>query len=162
MGPESSRPAEILLVEDNPDDVFLTREGFRRAHFLVNMHHVEDGEECMAFLRKEGLHAGAPTPDVILLDLNMPKMDGRAVLAEIAKDPELRHLPVVVLTTSSDERDVLAMYDLRCSSYITKPVDFDKFRDVIRGICDYWFTLVVLPPKGPADRPPGPGSGGSS
>ena len=150
--PAPSRTAEILLVEDNEDDVLLTREGFKQAKFLVNMAHVENGEECMAFLRKQGPYRDAPTPDVILLDLNMPRMDGREVLAEIIKDETLRQLPVIVLTTSDAERDVLDMYRLRCSAYMTKPVDFEKFRDVIRGFCEYWFTLVVLPPKPNATR----------
>jgi len=143
----STRPAEILLVEDNEDDVFLTRAGFKRARLAVNMHHVINGEACMAFLRKEGEYADAPTPDLILLDLNMPVMDGRDVLSEIVADRELRTLPVVVLTTSAAERDILDMYELRCSSYIVKPVDFDKFAHVIQEICDYWFTVIVPPPK---------------
>jgi two-component system, chemotaxis family, response regulator Rcp1 len=142
-----SRTAEILLVEDNEDDVILTREGFKHAKFLVNMSHVENGEECMEFLRKQGRYTDAPTPDIILLDLNMPRMDGRAVLKEITRDETLQQLPVVVLTTSDAERDVLDMYRLRCSAYITKPIDFEKFREVVRKICDYWFTLVVLPPN---------------
>jgi CheY-like chemotaxis protein len=139
------RPAEILLVEDNEMDVVLTREGFKRNKLSINMHHVGDGEECMAFLRKQGAYADAPTPDLILLDLNLPVMDGREVLAALVADDELRHLLVVVLTTSDDESDVLDMYKLRCNSYITKPVDFNKFLEVIRGLADYWFTLVVLP-----------------
>jgi two-component system response regulator len=141
------RTAEILLVEDNEADVVLTRESFRRGKLKVNLHHVDNGEECMAFLRKEGQYASAPTPDLILLDLNMPVMDGREVLAEMVKDESLRHLPVVILTTSADEHDVLNMYRLRCSSYATKPVDFDQFQRVIQGIEDYWFTVVALPPN---------------
>jgi two-component system response regulator len=140
-----SRPAEILLVEDNENDVLLTREGFKRAKLMVNLHHVNDGEECMGFLRKLGRYADAPTPDLILLDLNMPRKDGREVLAEMVSDPELRHLPVVILTTSSDEREILNMYKLRCSSYIVKPVDFDQFLKVVRSVSEYWFTVVVLP-----------------
>lgn len=140
-----ARPAVILLVEDNETDVALTRESFRRAKLIVNMHHVENGEECLAFLRKEGQYADAPTPDLILLDLNMPVMDGFEVLSEIVKDDTLNHLPVVVLTTSSDERDVLAMYKRRCNSYITKPVDFDKFQDIVQELSDHWLTVVILP-----------------
>ena len=147
MDTNGGRPAEILLVEDNRDDVVLTRQGFERAKLKVNLHHVENGEECMAFLRKEGEYADAATPDLILLDLNMPVMDGREVLAELVKDDNLKQFPVVILTTSSDERDVLSMYKLRCSSYATKPVDFDQFLHVVQGIADYWFTVVVLPPK---------------
>ena len=145
METRDGRPAEVLLVEDNLDDVFLTRKGFEYAKLSVNLHHVENGEQCMSFLRKEGEYADAPTPDLILLDLNMPIMDGREVLAEIVKDDELRKLCVVVLTTSDSERDVLDMYDLRCSSYITKPVDFKKFQGVVKDISNYWFTVVVLP-----------------
>lgn len=143
--PALGRPAEILLVEDNESDVELTRLGFEHAKFLVNLNHVGDGEECMAFLRKQGNHADAPTPDLILLDLNMPRMGGQEVLAEIAHDDRLKHIPVVVLTTSDADADILQAYRLRCSSYIVKPIDFDNFARVIRGITDYWFTLVVLP-----------------
>lgn len=143
----SSRPAEILLVEDNENDVILTQEGFKRSKLLVHLHHVKNGEECMAFLRKQGEYAGVPTPDLILLDLNMPRMDGREVLAELLADQNLRHLPVVILTTSSEDREVLRMYKLRCSSYIVKPVDFEQFLRVIRSISEYWFTVVVLPPE---------------
>lgn len=141
------RPAEILLVEDNEDDVFITREGFRRAKLAVNLHHVHNGEEALAFLRREGDHQDAAPPDLILLDLNMPVMDGRELLAEIVEDEELRQIPVVVLTTSSDQDDVLSMYKLRCSAYATKPVDFEEFRSVIQQITDFYFTLVVLPRK---------------
>ena len=144
----SSRPAEILLVEDNENDVLLTRQGFKRAKLMVNLHHVRDGEECMAFLRRQGDYADAPTPDLILLDLNMPRMDGREVLAELMADDYLRHLPVVILTTSSEEQEILSMYKLRVSSYIVKPVDFEQFLRVIRMISDYWFTVVILPPDG--------------
>ena len=139
------RPATILLVEDNDDDVELLRISFERAKMKINLHHTSDGEECMAFLRKQGEHADAPTPDLILLDLNMPKMDGRDVLTEIAKDEKLRHLPVVILTTSAKESEILSMYNLRCSSYIVKPVDFEQFHRVVRSITEYWFEVVVLP-----------------
>jgi two-component system response regulator len=140
-----SHPAEILLVEDNESDVVLTRQGFKQAKLVVNLSHVENGEKCLAFLRKQGEYADAPTPDLVLLDLNMPVMDGREVLAEIVADDNLKRLPVVVLTTSETEADVLDMYKLRTSSYIVKPVDFEKFLRVIQGISDYWFTVVVLP-----------------
>lgn len=146
-----SKPAEILLVEDNEDDVLLTRVGFQRAKLMVNLHRVENGEECMAFLRKQDRWADAPTPDLILLDLNMPVMDGREVLAEISADEVLNHLPVVILTTSADEQDILAMYKLRCSSYIVKPVDFHQFQRIVQGIGEYWFTLVVLPRLGESE-----------
>lgn len=144
----NSRPAEVLLVEDNLGDVILTKEGFRNARLLVNLHHVENGEDCLAFLKKEGRYQDAPTPDLILLDLNMPKMDGREVLAELVADEQLRHLPVVILTTSAGDADVLKMYNLRCSSYIVKPVDFEQFQRVVQSIGEYWFSLVVLPSRG--------------
>jgi two-component system, chemotaxis family, response regulator Rcp1 len=139
------RTAEILLVEDNDNDVELTRQGFKRAKLLVNLHRVRDGEECMAFLRKQGKYANAPTPDLILLDLNMPKMGGEQVLAEMLKEDNLKSLPVVILTTSEQADEVLKMYKMRCSSYIVKPVDFDQFLKVVRAITEYWFTVVVLP-----------------
>jgi CheY-like chemotaxis protein len=148
MDARGGRPADILLVEDNQDDVELTREGFKRSKLTVNLHHVEHGKECMAFLRKEGQYADAPTPDVILLDLNMPVMDGREVLAKLSEDDNLKQIPVVILTTSSDEQDVLNMYKLKCSSYATKPVDFNEFLRVVQGIADFYFTVVVLPPNG--------------
>ena len=142
-----SRPAEILLVEDNENDVVLTRESFKMVKLAVKLHHVRNGQECMAFLRKEAPYEDAPTPDLILLDLNMPIMDGREVLEELVADPKLNHLPVVILTTSAEEKDILTMYKLRASSYIVKPVDFDQFMRVIREFGNYWFTVVVLPPK---------------
>jgi CheY-like chemotaxis protein len=139
------RRAVVLVVEDSADDFELMRIGFEDAKVLVDLHHEEDGEKCMAFLRKQGAHAGAPSPDLILLDLNMPRMNGREVLREIAQDKALCHLPVVILTTSSKESEILEMYKLRCSSYIVKPVDFARFHQVIKSITDYWFEIVVLP-----------------
>ena len=140
-----SRPAEILLAEDNENDVELTRQGFKRCKLALSLHHVRDGEECMAFLRKQGRYSNAPRPDMLLLDLNMPKMDGREVLAEIVADETLNAIPVVVLTTSAQDEEILKMYKMRCSSYIVKPVDFPKFLHVVRSIAEYWFTVVVLP-----------------
>lgn len=139
------RPSEVLLVEDNMGDILLTREGFKRSNFPVNLQHVENGEECLAFLRKEGAFANAPTPDLILLDLNMPVMDGREVLKTLVADPKFRHLPVVVLTTSANEQDVQEMYHLRCSTYIVKPLDFEEFQRIIQVIAEYWFTVATLP-----------------
>ena len=141
----NTRPAEILLVEDNEDDVELTRIGFKKSKLLLNLHHVTDGVECMEFLRKQGSYADAPRPDLILLDLNMPRMDGREVLAEIVADEALCNLPVIVLTTSTDEEEIRTMYNLRCSSYIAKPVDFEQFLRVVQSLADYWFTVVMLP-----------------
>jgi len=145
---KNARFAEILLVEDNEDDVLLTREGLKRSKVAVNLHHVENGVECMAYLRKQGNYADVPTPDVILLDLNMPLMNGYEVLEQIAADPKLNHLPVVILTTSADEQDILKMYQLRCSSYIVKPVDFIQFQRVINEFTNYWFSVVILPKAG--------------
>lgn len=142
---QQSRPIEILLVEDNNNDVLLTQEGFREAKLVVNLHHVEHGGKCMEFLRNEGQYADAPKPDLILLDLNLPVMDGREVLRAIVDDSQLSHIPVVILTTSSDDEDILRMYKHRCSSYIVKPVDFEKFVNLIREFGHYWFTVVVLP-----------------
>lgn len=141
------RPAEILLVEDNEGDVVLTQEGFEMSRLSVNLHHVSHGKECMQFLRKQGAYHDAPTPDLVLLDLNLPGMDGREVLRQISGDCELRTLPVVILTTSDADKDVRHMYDLRCSSYVVKPVDFPQFQRVIEQIGAYWFTVVALPPS---------------
>jgi len=140
-----SRPAEVLLAEDNDNDVELTRQGFKHTKLLLNLHRVKDGEECVAFLRKQGEYVNAPTPDLILLDLNMPKISGSEVLAEMVKDENLRSLPVVILTTSEEGEEILKMYKLRCSSYIVKPIDFDQFLKAVRAIAEYWFTVVVLP-----------------
>lgn len=145
-----SRIAEILLVEDNEDDVFLTREAFDAASLRVNLHHVDNGTKCMQFLRREGVYAGVPAPDLILLDMHMPVMDGYEVLAEIVKDDKLRHLPVVVLTTSYEAAEIRKMYALRCSSYVTKPVDFENFVKMISQLAGYWLTVVVLPEHGEA------------
>jgi two-component system response regulator len=140
-----SRLVEVLLVEDNENDVELTRQGFKRTKLLLNLHHVRNGEECMAFLRKQGEYAKVPTPDLILLDLNMPKMNGRDVLAQMVADERLSSVPVVVLSTSEEGEEIMKLYKLRCSSYIVKPVDFEQFLRVVRSIAEYWFTVVVLP-----------------
>ena len=143
-----SRIAEILLVEDNEDDVFLTREAFEAAGLRVSLHHVNNGEKCMRFLRKQGDYASMPSPDLILLDMHMPVMDGYEVMSEIVKDDKLRHLPVVVLTTSYEAADIQKMYGLRCNSYITKPVDFDNFVKTIGQLAGFWLTVVVEPEAG--------------
>jgi CheY-like chemotaxis protein len=147
-----TRPAEILLAEDNDNDVELTRQGFKKCKLLLNLHHVKDGVECMAFLRKQGKYSTAPTPDLLLLDMNMPRMDGREVMAEMVADETLNAIPVVVLTTSAHDEEILKMYKLRCSSYIIKPIDFDQFLYVVRSIAEYWFTVVVLPVAASADK----------
>ena len=137
--------ANILLVEDNEDDVFLTRAAFEEGRLRVNLHHVDNGVKCLQFLRKEGIYGEVPTPDLILLDMHMPVMDVHEVLAEIVKDPKLQHLIVVVLTTSGEASDIRKMYSLRCSSFITKPVDFDTFTKLISQLSGYWLTVVKLP-----------------
>ena len=142
----TGRPIEILLVEDNPGDVRLTVEAFNEGKVRNNLSVVADGVEALAFLRREGKNADAARPDLILLDLNLPKKDGREVLAEIKEDSNLRRIPVVVLTTSEEEKDILQAYDLRANAYITKPVDLDQFLTVVRSIEDFWLTIVKLPP----------------
>ena len=138
-------PIEILMIEDNPDDVELTREALRDAKVLNDIHVAGDGIEGLAFLRREGEYAHAPRPDLILLDLNMPRMDGRELLEVIKADEELKSIPVVVLTTSAAEADVLRSYRLHANCYITKPVDFEQFVKIVRLIEEFWFTVVKLP-----------------
>lgn len=145
MRAENLRPIEILLVEDSPTDVLMTREALQYGKILNNLHVVENGVDAMSFLRRQGTHATAPRPDVILLDLNLPRKDGREVLAEIKADPALKIIPVVVLTTSKAEEDVLKAYGLHANCYITKPVDFPRFAEVVRSIEQFWFTVVTLP-----------------
>ena len=144
---EMAKPIEILLVEDNPGDVRLTLETFKENKMLNTMHVVRDGVEAMAFLRQEGEYADAPSPDLILLDLNLPRKDGREVLEEIKDDDQLRRIPVVVLTISYAEEDILRAYDLHGNCYITKPIDLDQFIKVVRSIKEYWLTIVRLPPR---------------
>ena len=138
---------EVLLIEDNPGDVELTQIALEDSKISVHLSVVEDGVEAMAFLHKEAKYAIIPTPDIILLDLNLPKKDGREVLAEIKADNLLRRIPVVVLTTSQAEEDVLKAYNLSANCYITKPVDFDQFVKIVQSIENFWFTIVKLPPE---------------
>ena len=140
-------PIEILLVEDNDGDVFLTQEALRSAKVTNRLSVVHDGVEAMEFLRQSGKYAQAPRPDLILLDLNMPRMDGREVLAAIKPDPDLRQIPVVVLTSSKAEQDVLRAYDLHANCYIVKPVDFASLIDVVKCVEEFWLTVVHLPPR---------------
>lgn len=140
-----TRIAEILLVDDNDDDVFLTREAFATAGLRVNLKHVDNGEKCLQYLRKQAPYEDAITPDFILLDMHMPVMDGYEVLSEIVKDEKLQHMPVVILTTSYEAADIKKMYGLRCSSYITKPVNFESFVSAIGQLAGYWLTVVVVP-----------------
>ena len=138
---------EILLVEDNIGDVRLTELAFKEGKVRNKLHVTMDGAEAMAFLRQEGHYASVPRPDLILLDLNLPKKDGREVLAEIKTDADLKRIPVVVLTTSQAEQDVLKSYNLHANCYITKPVDLEKFLSVVRSLEDFWLTIVRLPPR---------------
>ena len=143
----SAKTAEILLIEDNLGDVRLIKEAFKEGKIINHMSVVEDGEAAMAFLRREGPYAGAVRPDLILLDLNLPKKDGREVLAEIKADEDLKRIPVVILTTSQAEEDILRTYDLHANCYVTKPVDLEQFLAVVRSIEDYWLAIVKLPPE---------------
>lgn len=146
MNPTNSgRPVEILLVEDSEADVRLTQEALKEAKVKNRLWHVEDGVDAMAFLNREGQYADAPSPDLILLDLNLPRMDGRQVLSEVKNHPEFRRIPVVVLTTSRSEEDILRAYDCHANCYITKPVDFSQFMDVVKRIDSFWLTVVMLP-----------------
>jgi two-component system, chemotaxis family, response regulator Rcp1 len=138
-------PIELLLVEDNPGDVRLLRETFKEARVRINLHVASDGVEAMAFLTHEREHAHAPRPDLILLDLNLPKKDGREVLEEIKGNPVLKRIPVVILTTSELDTDVMQSYDSHANCYITKPVDFDGFLKVVRSIDGFWLSVVKLP-----------------
>ncbi|MBD2208469.1 response regulator [Calothrix sp. FACHB-156] len=140
-------PIEVLLVEDNPGDALLTRIALEDSKISVNLNVVEDGVEAMAFLRKQDKYADVPHPDIVLLDLNLPKKDGREVLAEIKGDAHLRRIPVVVLTTSQAEEDIVKAYNLAANCYITKPVDFDQFVRIVRSIENFWFAVVKLPPE---------------
>lgn len=140
------RPIEILLVEDNPGDVRLTREALHEARVANRLSVARDGVEAMAFLRHEGVYRDMPRPDLILLDLNLPRKNGHEVLAVIKDDPNLRRIPVVILTTSRDEEDVLTTYNLHANCYIVKPVDIEQFIAVVRSIEDFWFQIVLLPP----------------
>lgn len=143
-----NRAAEILLVEDNPGDVRLAKEGFKESKVATNLHVVDDGVEAMAFLRKEGNYADAVTPDLVLLDLNLPKKDGREVLAEIKGDENLRRIPIIILTTSQAEEDVLKTYDLHANCYVTKPASLDQFIKRMKSLNNFWFEMVTLPKGG--------------
>lgn len=142
------QPVDILLVEDSPADIRLTREALHEAKVMNTLHVVKDGMAALAFLRKEGEYANSPRPNIILLDLNLPKKDGREVLAEIKQDENLKRIPVVVLTTSKAEEDVLRSYNLHANAFITKPVDLTQFFEVIRALEGFWLAVVTLPPNG--------------
>jgi len=144
---QSERLVEVLLVEDNYNDFFFTQEGFKEAGVTAHLNHVENGRECMAFLRREGGYQLAARPDLILLDINMPYMDGRQVLEQVRNDELLKTLPVVVLTTSNRNTDISDMYRLYCNAYFVKPIDFDEFIATIRLLGEFWFHKAKLPPK---------------
>jgi len=144
---DAGRPIEILLVEDNPGDVELAREGLEAGKIPSNLHVVGDGEEAMALLRLEGKYADKPRPDIILLDLNLPRKDGREVLREIKSDDRLKHTPVVVMTSSKNQADVMKSYQLHANCYIVKPVKFSDFIIVLKAIESFWFNIVTLPPE---------------
>ncbi len=144
---DNNEPIEILLVEDNPGDARLAVEALKESKINNSLYHVKDGVEAMDFLRREGGYAGVPVPDLILLDLNLPRKDGREVLEEIKEDDELKLVPVVVLTTSEAERDLVRSYDLHANAYVVKPLDLDRFIEVVQAIEDFWFAIVKLPPK---------------
>ncbi len=139
------KTAEILLVEDNPGDARLAKEALKEAKVRNSLHWVEDGVEAMTFLRRQGKYADAPRPDVILLDLNLPKKDGREVLAEVKEDGDLKRIPVVVLTVSDAEEDIIKTYNLHANCYIRKPLDLDRFIEVVKSIEEFWLTIVMLP-----------------
>ena len=143
-----NRPIDILMIEDNPGDARLTQEALKESKVLNRLYHAKDGVEALSFVRQEGPFADVPRPDIILLDLNLPKKDGREVLAELKADPQLKTIPVVVLTTSKAEQDIVHSYELHANCYITKPVDLDKFIDIVQGLEDFWLSIVRLPKAG--------------
>jgi chemotaxis family two-component system response regulator Rcp1 len=142
---EDSMPKEVLLVEDSPGDVRLTKEAFREADIGVHLQVASDGVEAMAYLRREGVHVNAPRPDFILLDLNLPKMDGREVLAQIKGDDALKTIPTIILTTSKSENDIVKSYQLQANCYLSKPVQLEDFEEVVKSINDFWLKRVSLP-----------------
>jgi two-component system, chemotaxis family, response regulator Rcp1 len=147
VSPLQTRPIQILLVEDSPSDAKLTISALKLAKVANDLHHVEDGVEAMEFLKRQGRYEKSPRPDLILLDLNLPRKDGREVLEEMKENPDFSSIPVIVLTTSSAEQDVLRSYQLHCNCYVTKPVNFDRFLECVRSIEHFWLSVVVLPVK---------------
>jgi two-component system, chemotaxis family, response regulator Rcp1 len=145
MNLSDSKPIEILLIEDSPSDAALTIEALKAGKIGNRLNHVEDGAEAMAYLRRQGKYAKAARPDLIMLDLNLPKKDGREVLAELKGDPDLKVIPIIVLTTSRSDKDILQSYQLNANCYITKPVDFPNFIEVVKTIEQFWLTVVTLP-----------------
>ena len=141
------KPVDILLVEDDEGDVLLIKKALTNGKIYNSLNVAKDGVEALSYLRKEGVHAHAPRPDIIFLDLNMPRMDGRETLAQIKQEKSLRSIPVAILTTSDSDQDILQSYDLQASCYITKPVDLEEFLGVVRAVKDFWFSIVKLPPR---------------
>jgi chemotaxis family two-component system response regulator Rcp1 len=152
MRPARSRPVEILIVDDSQADIRLTREALKESTLRNNLHVAEDGIEAMAFLHRQGPYQNAPTPDLILLDLNLPRKDGRQVLAEVKNDPVLQRIPVVILTTSSADQDIVDTYNLHANCYVVKPVGLNEFLRIVKAIEDFWLTIVRLPSHGEAGR----------
>ena len=142
---DGEKPVEILLAEDNPGDVMLTKKALEQGKVANNLHVVTDGVEALEYLRQEGEYADEPRPDLVLLDLNMPRKDGQDVLEELQDDPDLRRIPVVVLTSSESEEDIAKSYELNANAYLTKPVDFDGFIDIVNRMENFWFKVVKLP-----------------
>ena len=149
---QHTEPIIILLAEDNPADFHLTAEAMKESKIRNQLFHVDDGVEVLEVLRRKGKYADVPRPDVILMDLNMPRKDGRRTLQEIKEDPDLKGIPVVVLTVSDAEEDIIKSYDLHANCYVTKPMDLDEFARVVKGIEDFWFTIVKLPPNKEAGK----------
>jgi two-component system, chemotaxis family, response regulator Rcp1 len=145
-------PLQVLLIEDSPGDVRLTKEAFRESNIPIKLHVVIDGVEAMSFLQRDGTYVDAPRPDLILLDLNLPKMDGRQVLTRIKEDDRLRTIPTVILTTSEAEVDIVTSYQLKANCYLSKPVQLDAFENLVKSIGDFWFTQVKLPRRGRSDQ----------
>ncbi len=144
---DKDTPLQVLLVEDSPGDIRLTLEAFRDTNPSIRLHVANDGVEALAFLRQEGIHFSAPRPDLILLDLNMPKMDGRQALAQIKQDESLKTIPTVILTTSEAEADIVRSYQLKANCYLNKPVQLDAFENLVKSINDFWLTTATLPPQ---------------
>lgn len=142
-------PTNVLLVEDSPGDVLLTQKAFQDVNTSIHLHVASNGVEAMAFLKREGAYAGVPRPDVILLDLNMPKMDGREVLAQVKQDDSLKSIPTVILTTSEAETDIVKSYELQANCYLTKPMQLKDFENMVKSINEFWLTKVRLPKQGP-------------
>lgn len=147
MTDTQAEPVEILLAEDNPGDAKLTRKALEQGNIINNLHVVTDGVEALEYLRQEGEYADKPRPDLMLLDLNMPRKDGREVLEDIKTDADLRRIPVVVMTSSEAEEDIVQSYDLHANAYLTKPIDFDGFLDVVGTIEEFWLSVVKMPPE---------------